>query len=77
MRELHIDLDRLTPTDLADVCAIAAQGGVDAATCDLADPPVPVLAALIFVSRRRAGRRITPEQATRWAIDATRTAVGA
>lgn len=63
----RIDLDSYTADDWATVAEIAQAGDVDPATVDLANPPVPVLAALIFVSRRKEGRRTTPAQATRWA----------
>lgn len=63
-----IDLDSYTAQDWATVAEIARAGDVDPATVDLATPPVPVLAALIFVSRRKAGQRCTPAQATRWAM---------
>lgn len=71
--KLEINLDSLTAQDLADVRAIAATGGVDAASVgklDLSDPPVPVLAGLIYVTLRRESPGITPRRCTRLALAA-------
>lgn len=70
MQRLAIDLDSLTRGDWARVRDIAAEGGVDLATVDLASPPVPVVAALIYVAKLRAGGRITPERCVRLALAA-------
>jgi hypothetical protein len=67
---LTIDLDSLTADERATVRAVAAQGGVDASIVDFADPPVPVLAGLIFVQLRRAGRRVTADRCVRLALAA-------
>lgn len=75
VKDIAIDLDSLTEQDWIDARAIMLAGGVDPDALALAvvqaDPaaaPVPALAALIYVSRRRARLRTTPEQATRWAL---------
>lgn len=74
MKDIQITLDSLTPDDWREARIIMRAGGVDPDTLDLAAvqaaparAPLPVLAALIYVSRRRAGLRTTAEQATRWA----------
>jgi hypothetical protein len=70
MKALAITLDTLTPADWLEARVIMQAGGVDPGTVDLAavqrDPahaPIPVLAALIYVARRRAGGRITADRA--------------
>jgi len=76
-RELVIDLDSLTPAEIADARAIAAAGGVDAAAADLADPPVPLLAGLIYVTLRRASPKVTPRRCVRLAVEYARARDGA
>lgn len=70
VKGIVITLDTLTPADWRAAVTIMRAGGVDPAGVDLAaiqrDPahaPVPVLAALIYVARRREGRRITADRA--------------
>lgn len=65
---LTIDLDSLTEQDVIDVRAIAVQGGVDLAAVDLADPPIPVLAGLVYVAMRRTAPRITALRCTKIAL---------
>jgi hypothetical protein len=67
---IAITLDTLTPTDWQQARVIMQAGGVDPGTVDLAavqrDPahaPLPVLAALVYVARRREGGRITADRA--------------
>lgn len=67
---LTIDLDSLTEQDRADILAIAAQAGEDAATCDLTRPTIGVMTGLIYVIKRRTAPRITPARCVRLACDA-------
>lgn len=77
-RELVIDLDSLDERDLADVRAIALEGGCDLAEeeIDLTNPPIVVLTGLIYVTKRRHVPHITPDRCVRWAIDASAALAG-
>lgn len=78
-QQVTIALDTLTPADWQAAGTIMRAGGVDPGTVDLVavqrDPiraPIPVLAALIYVSRRRQGGRITAD----WAVQLAQAIVG-
>lgn len=74
VKAIAINLDQLTPADWQQARAIMQAGGVDPAGVDLAavqaDPasaPLPVLAALIYVGRRREGGRMSADRAVQLA----------
>lgn len=69
-QHLTIDLESLTDQDRADVLAIAAKAGEDAAACDLSHPTVGVLTGLIYVTLRRESPRVTALRCARLACDA-------
>ena len=80
MKEIAITIDAFTPEDWRVARRIMQAGGVDPGVVDLAavqrDPasaPVPVLAALIYVARRREGGRITADRAVQLAQVVTGT----
>lgn len=77
VKQLAIDLDTLTAQDWADARAIMVAGGVDPDALDWdaaqADPttlPLPALAALIHVVRRREHPRARDATAVRLACEA-------
>lgn len=81
--DLTIDLDSLTAQDWADAIAIARAGGVELADLDLAaagrNPrrlPLPALAALIHVARRKQTPRATAAGSVNLAADALGVARG-
>lgn len=55
---ITIDLDSLTKQEMIDATALAAACGVDLAA-DLADPSIPTLGALVYVTLRRTAPRVT------------------
>lgn len=74
MKAIAITLDTLTADDWRQARVIMHAGGVDPRTVDLpavqrdpAHAPLPVLAALIYVSRRREGRRCSAARAVQLA----------
>lgn len=74
---IAIDLASLTDQDWIDVRAVAAAGGVALDAAALADPPVPVLAGLLYVTLRRASPRVTPRRCVALALAAKGGADGA
>lgn len=74
---IAIDLAALTDQDWIDVRAIAARGGVALDAGMLADPPVPVLAGLIYVTLRREHPKVTPRRCVALALAAKGGADGA
>jgi hypothetical protein len=68
---LTIDLDSLTPAEWDTVRRVAAQGGVTGdllPLVNLANPPVQVMAGLVFVTMRRDNPRVTFDRCVRLAL---------